>query len=315
MFFSTAYSSAGQFLKDGSTIFTRRSVADPSATTQCQTGPRHASTRPNAWPPAGRSGSATRVGPSGVRAAAARIRWAASRASSRRTIVRAQTIARRVDGDSHLELGVGGEGCVAPAVRVDSARAPHEPHDLQLARGPLGQPPGALQALEHHRVVEGEARDLLELGGERLDGGRDLAERRACDRAGDATRHDGAAQQPVAGGARVQPTELLADPETVRVAEGEAGVVDDHADVGDVVVEPFELEEDDAEPARARRNLAAGKRLERLAVREPVAGTLESFVAGQILASMAAGLVRQEVRFTQPFAWRGDVPVSVELEN
>jgi len=88
------------------------------------------------------------------------------------------------------------------------------------------------------------------------------------------------------------------------VAEGEAGVVDDHADVGDVVVEPFELEEDDAEPARARRNLAAGKRLERLAVREPVAGTLESFVAGQILASMAAGLVRQEVRFTQPFAWR-----------
>src|SRR5947207_14644076 len=91
MFFSTAYSSAGQFLNDGSTIFTRRSVAGPSATTQCQTGPRQASTTPNAWPPAGRGGRATRVGPSGVRPAAARISRAPPRASPRRTLLRPPT--------------------------------------------------------------------------------------------------------------------------------------------------------------------------------------------------------------------------------
>src|SRR3989449_5636352 len=64
MFFSTAYSSAAQFLNDGSTTLTRASFVGASARTQCQIGPRHASTRPNAWPPAGRGGSGPRVGPS-----------------------------------------------------------------------------------------------------------------------------------------------------------------------------------------------------------------------------------------------------------
>src|SRR5881628_785770 len=36
MFFSTAYSSAGQFRKDGSTTLTRPSDVAPSASTQCQ---------------------------------------------------------------------------------------------------------------------------------------------------------------------------------------------------------------------------------------------------------------------------------------
>jgi len=75
----------------------------------------------------------------------------------------------------------------------------------------------------------------------------------------------------VTGDPLVQPQQLLADPETVRVAEGETRVVDDHADVGDVVVEALELEQDDAEPPGARRRLAAGERLERLAVGQGVA--------------------------------------------
>ena len=68
MLLSTAYSSAGQFRNDGSTIFTRRSVSGPSASTQCHTGPRHASTTDNAWPPAGSGGSEARVAPPNRRA-------------------------------------------------------------------------------------------------------------------------------------------------------------------------------------------------------------------------------------------------------
>ena len=84
------------------------------------------------------------------------------------------------------------------------------------------------------------------------------------------------------------------------MAEGEAGVVDDHADVGDVVVEPLELEEDDAEPARARRHLAARERLERLAVGERVArarvardalGKLGRALEGQRLEELLGALV------------------------
>src|SRR5207247_1354064 len=163
MFFSTAYSSAAQFLNDGSTTLTRASFAGVSADTQCQRGPPHASTRPNAWPP-------TLTGGSGARA------------------------------------------------------------------------------------------------DERLDGRRQWGERGALDRARHAARHDRAAEQPVTGDPLVQPEQFLADPETVGVAEGKARVVDDHADVGDVVVEALELEEDDAQPSGARRHVAAGECLERLAV-------------------------------------------------
>src|SRR5438445_4485799 len=73
--------------------------------------------------------------------------------------------------------------------------------------------------------------------------------------------------------ALVEPQNLLPDAEAVRVAEAESCVVDDHAHVADVVVDPLELEEDDAEPARPRRHGASGERLERLAVGEDVPET------------------------------------------
>jgi len=46
MLFSTAYSSAGQFRNEGSTILTRASASPSAATIQCQIGPRHPSTSP-----------------------------------------------------------------------------------------------------------------------------------------------------------------------------------------------------------------------------------------------------------------------------
>ena len=54
---------------------------------------------------------------------------------------------------------------------------------------------------------------------------------------------DATSQEPVAGDLRVEAQESLADAERVRVGDAEADVVAECADVGDVVVETFELEE------------------------------------------------------------------------
>src|SRR5207244_10687490 len=110
------------------------------------------------------------------------------------------------------------------------------------------------------RGVASEPRGLQEPGDERLDGRGQWGERGALDGARHAARHDRAAEQPVTGDPLVQPQQLLADPETVRVAEGETRVVDDHADVGDVVVEALELEQDRGEPTGAARAGPGGER-------------------------------------------------------
>ena len=73
------------------------------------------------------------------------------------------------------------------------------------------------------------------------------------------------------GQALVEPEELFADPEAVCMAEAEAGVVDDHAHVTDVVVDSLELQQDDSKPVRSQRHGAAGERLERLTIGEDVA--------------------------------------------
>ena len=100
----------------------------------------------------------------------------------------------------------------------------------------------------------------------------------------------------------VESKELLADPEAVRVPEGEAGVVDDHAHVTDVVVDPLELEQDDSQPRGPRRHRAARERLERLAVREDVAdarvardalGERGRPVEGQALEELLRALVHE----------------------
>ena len=63
-----------------------------------------------------------------------------------------------------------------------------------------------------------------------------------------AARADGAAQQPMSGDGGVDPQQLFADALGVRVGEGESDVVGQRAEVGDVVVEPFELDEQGPQP-------------------------------------------------------------------
>ena len=78
----------------------------------------------------------------------------------------------------------------------------------------------------------------------------------------------------------------------MRVAEGEAGVVDDHAHVADVVVEALELQEHDAQPRPAGGYGAAGERLEGLAVGERVA---DGRVAGDALGERRRPLERKRL--------------------
>ena len=201
MFFSTAYSSAGQLRNDGSTTFTRASARRPLREDPVPDRAAPGLHESDAWPPAGSGGSEARVrGPSGsplgrrARSAAptrAPRRGAASCAPTRRP---SRSPATRTSSSPY-----GGEGRVAPGVGVDPAGAGHQSHHLHLARGRRGQSPGALQPLEHHRVVERQARDLLEVVHEPLDDRRSSPRSALGDRTGDAARDDRAAEEPVAG--------------------------------------------------------------------------------------------------------------------
>ncbi len=63
---------------------------------------------------------------------------------------------------------------------------------------------------------------------------------------------DSAAQQPAAGHVVVDPQQLLADPLRVRIEDAVPDVIAQCAEVGDVVVQPFELQQD--RPDALRRN-------------------------------------------------------------
>ena len=134
-----------------------------------------------------------------------------------------------------------------------------------------------MQPLEHQAVVQRQLGDLQELGDEASDRRRQLPEGGCSHRIADTARHDGAPQQTVTGEPLVEAKQLFAKAEAVSVAEGEAGIVHDHADVADVVVQTLELEEHHPEPRRARRNLGAGQRFDRLTVGD---GVGDRFVAG-----------------------------------
>ena len=85
-------------------------------------------------------------------------------------------------------------------------------------------------------------------------------------------RVDGAAQQPVPGHRRVEPQQLFADPLGVRVGEGEADVVGQGAEIGGVVVEPFEFDEQGPQPVRFVGQFDAERVLDRQAVGERMRG-------------------------------------------
>ena len=87
----------------------------------------------------------------------------------------------------------------------------------------------------------------------------------------DASGHEAAAQETVAGEPLVQPEEALANAEAVCVRHGEPGVVGDHAEVRHVVVEALHLEEHHAEITCALGYGGPGGRLEGLTVGHAVA--------------------------------------------
>ena len=92
-------------------------------------------------------------------------------------------------------------------------------------------------------VAQGQFGDLGDVGsdGPQLGG---VGQRLQRDRAG----ADGAAQQPMPGDGGVEPQQLFADALSVRVGECESDVVGQRAQVGDVVVEPFEFDEQRPQP-------------------------------------------------------------------
>ena len=204
-------------------------------------------------------------------------------------------IAGVVDGDLHVERVVRSERRVASGIGIDAARARDHSHHLHLARGLRGQPPGALQPLEHHGVVERQRRHVGKLAHEPIDIAREV--RRRCRRhARDAAGDHDATQEPVTGQPLVEAQQLFAEPEAVRVTEGEARVVQDHADVADVVVEALQLEQHRAERECAWRDGAAREGLEAAAVRQRVA---HARVSRDPLGELAR--LRQRKRFEQLF--------------
>src|SRR5689334_3766053 len=184
----------------------------------------------------------------------------------------------------HLELAVGGEGMVAADVDVDARAAGDEAEDAVVPGGAGGQPPGALETIHDQGVLEREAHDLVEV----LARGLELPEQIQVSRqvVSDAPGDNRAAQQPVAGEALVQTQQALANAEAMRMRHGVAGVVDNHAEVAYVVVEPLHLQEDHAQPPRTGRDLGAGGGFQRLAESERVT---DGGVAGDTLGQLDPG--------------------------
>ena len=125
---------------------------------------------------------------------------------------------------------------------------------------------GAGEPVVDHAVAQGEFGDLGEVGGDRRSssGSGSVMQR-------DAARADGAAQQPVPGDAVVDAQQLFADALGVGVGQGEADVVAQGADVGDVVVEAFEFEQQGPQPVRVVGQVDAEGVLDGQAVGQGVA--------------------------------------------
>ena len=73
-------------------------------------------------------------------------------------------------------------------------------------------------------------------------------------------RHQGTAQEPVPDQTRIQAQQIFAQAQRVRVGDRKTRVRANGAYVGDMIVEPFELEQDDPQVSRARWNGHAGER-------------------------------------------------------
>ena len=164
----------------------------------------------------------------------------------------------------------------APAcVAVNARPARHKAEHPLIARGLHEELPGAFEPIHEERVAQANVDDILKIRDRRVDLRRDVDPRRRIH--ANAANLQRAAKEPVPRDGLVQLEQALANPEAMRLRDGEAGVVGNRANVRDVVVDPLQFEQDDAKIPRAARRLDAGRRFDRLAVRERVADSQKVF--------------------------------------
>ena len=84
----------------------------------------------------------------------------------------------------------------------------------------------------------------------------------------DAAGQEAAAHQPMAEQARVQAQQVFAEPQRVCVDDGKSGVIANRANVRDMVVKPFQFEQDHSKIGSPARNFGAGEGFHRLAKRQ-----------------------------------------------
>jgi hypothetical protein len=130
---------------------------------------------------------------------------------------------------------------LVPGVGGQAAGAGDVAEGAEVAGGLGGQDRGRGEAVGDGGVAEGEVDDLGDVGGDGPQPGR---VRHGGE--GGAAEVDAAAEQAVSGGLGVEPEQLLADALGVGVQDAVADVVAQRADVGDVVVEPLQFEQDRA---------------------------------------------------------------------
>ena len=103
-----------------------------------------------------------------------------------------------------------------------------------------------MQAIEHEAVGGRDLNDLIEIGMMRA---MEPRARQSAPRRNPASLHpdQGTTQEPVSDKRGVQPQQVFAQAQRVHVGERKTRVGANGADVRDMIVEPFELEQDDAQ--------------------------------------------------------------------
>src|SRR5581483_5743831 len=178
---------------------------------------------------------------------------------------------------------------LAADVALEPARAGREADDAERFARRAVEPPRVLEAGLHRRLLPQEPDGVphLALGGvETLEEGPDP---RVLDVESDAARAHEAAPEAAPADERRHAEELAAEPAAEGGGREVADVAGERAEVARVVREPFELERDRPERLGARRDPAAGERLDRLAVRDRMA---DRGVARERLGVVHAALVR-----------------------
>ena len=179
---------------------------------------------------------------------------------------------------------------VAAQVLVEAGGPRGEPGDAEVPSRLHGQHSRAVDPVREAARVDQEGHERLEVGLQPADVGRQLLAARGREvRLHSADGHrppqETRPEEPF-----LQRDEALAQELGVRGGDGERHVGGDRADVRDVVVDALQLEQHDAQGPRARRRLAAGQPLDRVAEGGRVA---QRGIAGDALGQEDAVTPRQ----------------------